>query len=60
MWAVIDKQTQIVVGAIMPDAKIEDVKNAENDFDIVEMTLENSPASIGDKYEEGKFKKVEN
>jgi hypothetical protein len=55
MWAVIDKKTQVVVGAIMPDTSIDEVKNAEKEFDIVKMTIENSPASVGDKYLDGKF-----
>jgi hypothetical protein len=55
MWAVIDKETQVVVGAIMPDTNLDEVKNAEKEFDIVKMTIENSPASVGDKYANGKF-----
>jgi len=60
MWAVINKKTQIVVGVLPPDATAEQIKQSEEIFDLVLMTIENSPATIGDKYENGKFKKEGN
>jgi hypothetical protein len=55
MWAVLDKKTQIVIGILLPTATAEEIQQAENDYDLVLMTLENSPARIGDKYEDNKF-----
>ena len=55
MWAVIDKKTQIVLGVIPPDINIEKVNQAKIVYDLVLMTPDNSPATIGDKYENGKF-----
>jgi hypothetical protein len=60
MWAVIDKETQIVLGALLPDTPLVEVEKASKKYDIVLMTIDNSPASVGDKYEEGKFKRMEN
>lgn len=59
MWAVIDKKTQIVVGSILPTASLEEVKRIEKTFDVVRMTLDNSPATIGDTYKNGKFISVQ-
>jgi pentose-5-phosphate-3-epimerase len=58
MWAVINKTTQIVIGVILPDTNIEEVKKIAKQFDVVFMTLENSPANIGDKYINNKFKSI--
>lgn len=60
MWAVIDKETQIVLGALLPDTPLVEVEKASKKYDIVLMTIDNSPASVGDKYEEGKFKRMGN
>lgn len=55
MWAAIHKDTKEVIGAILPTATITELQKAEKIFDLVLMTLENSPAKIGDKYENNKF-----
>jgi hypothetical protein len=55
MWALIDKETKVVVAALMPDAPLEEVEKAKESYVLVAMTLENSPATIGDKYIDGKF-----
>ena len=55
MWAVINKTTQIVVGVLPPNANQEQINEAEKNFDLVLMTIENSPATIGFEYKNGKF-----
>ena len=55
MWALLDKNTDIVIGVLPPDATPEGIKKCKKDFNLVLMTLENSPATIGDKYKDGKF-----
>jgi hypothetical protein len=55
MWALIDKETKIVIGALMPDAPLEEIEKAKTKWDLVAMTLENSPATIDYKYIDGKF-----
>ena len=55
MWAIINKETKIVIGALMPDAPLEEVEKIKQDYDLVAMTLENSPATIDYKYIDGKF-----
>jgi hypothetical protein len=59
MWALLDKKTQIVIGGLMPDASEENIKEAEKHYDLIPMTLENSPATIGYKYSNNKFYRVE-
>lgn len=55
MWAIINKQ-QIVIGVLVPNTPLEEITKVENEgFNVVRMTLENSPATIGSKYENGKF-----
>lgn len=60
MWAILDKKTQIVLGCLTPDTDAETVKTMEQTHNLVFMTPENSPATVGYKYEEGKFKRMEN
>jgi hypothetical protein len=60
MWAILDKKTQIVLGVLAPDTPLEIIETMEQTNDLVFMTPENSPASIGDEYKEGKFKRMEN
>jgi hypothetical protein len=55
MWAVLNKKSQIVVGVLLPDATLEAYKEAEKDYDLIAMTLENSPATIGYIYKNNNF-----
>ena len=59
MWALIDKETQIVIGALMPDAPLKEIEKAKTKWDLIPMTLENSPATIGNKYLDGKFYSIQ-
>lgn len=47
MWALIDKETKIVKSCIVGIPYEQALKNAKNNI-LIEMTLENSPATIGD------------
>jgi hypothetical protein len=51
MWAILDKKTQIVLGVLTPDAPMQEIKKINKNYDLILMTLQNSPAKIGDKYE---------
>jgi hypothetical protein len=56
MWALIDNSTDIVLGCLVgipyEQAALEASKT---DAYLVEMTIENTPAYIGNKYVDGKF-----
>jgi hypothetical protein len=60
MWAVINKKTQIVIGVLLPDATTDQIEQTEKIHDLVLMTIDNSPATIGDTYRNGKFEKEGN
>ena len=55
MWALLNKLTNIVEGVLIPTAPPKVIEEAKNKWNLIEMTLENSPASIGDKYINNKF-----
>ena len=55
MWAMLDKDTNIVLGVLSPEAPLEEVEKCQKDFNLILMTLENSPATIGYIYKDGKF-----
>ena len=55
MWAIIEKEKNIVIGYLTPDTNIEDVKKFTNEYEVVLMTEENSPAWLGAKYINEKF-----
>jgi hypothetical protein len=57
MWAILDKKTNVVLGVVTPDAPLEEVKKFEKEYNLILMTLKNSPATIGDIYKNGKFYK---
>jgi len=54
MWALVDKNTKIVLGCI-PSATYEEAKKISNEDILIKMTLENSPASIGNLWDGEKF-----
>jgi hypothetical protein len=60
MWAILDKKTQIVLGVLTPDAPMQEIKKINKNYDLILMTLQNSPAKIGDKYENGRFYSTNN
>jgi hypothetical protein len=55
MWAVIDKETKQVIGMLEPIATQKEIDKALKNYDLVLMTLENSPASLYGYYVDGKF-----
>jgi hypothetical protein len=57
MWALLDYDNITVVGCFTPDVDmtLDDVKKEINGRTVIEMTIENSPARIGDVYKDGKF-----
>lgn len=55
MWALLNKETQIVLGVCTPDADSKTLDKLVQEYDLILMTPENSPATIGDKYKNGKF-----
>jgi hypothetical protein len=55
MWALLDKKTKIVIGALPPNTLLEEIEKIKETYNLIAMTLENSPATIGDKYIDGKF-----
>jgi hypothetical protein len=55
MWAMLDKN-KIVIGALIPTTPLEEIIKIQNEgYEVIPMTIENSPATIGSKYENGKF-----
>jgi hypothetical protein len=55
MWAILDRDNKTVIGVFTPDIPEETrLKEADGRI-LIEMTLENSPASIGDQYINKKF-----
>jgi len=57
MWATVDKQTQQVVGMVQPTATQEEINEAYKLFDLIEMTVDNSPAYLNGYYINGRFTK---
>jgi hypothetical protein len=57
MWALLDYDNKTVIGCFTPDIDItlDEVQKEINGRTIIEMTIENSPARIGDIYIDGKF-----
>ena len=57
MWAVIDIDKETVIGVIPPTYSEEEAYKlvAPYSYDLVKMTLENSPAYSQGKYKENKF-----
>jgi len=55
MWAILDKTNQQVVGYLEPIADQEAIDKTLETHDLIEMTLENSPAYIGGYYSNGRF-----
>jgi hypothetical protein len=54
MWALVDKDTKLVLGCIT-SVTYEKALEISNENILVEMTLENSPASIGDFWDGKNF-----
>ena len=59
MWAIVSKETQIVIGALMPDAPLNVYENLKKQYDVIAITLDNSPAAQGDIYKDGKFYSID-
>lgn len=57
MWAILNKTTQIVLDCCPPTVSLETLEELKKEYDLIFMTPENSPATIGDKYQNGKFTK---
>jgi hypothetical protein len=56
MWALIDNSTNIVLGCLVGITYEEaTIEASKSDAYLVEMTIENTPAYIGNKYVDGKF-----
>ncbi len=55
MWAIINRETKQVVSMLEPIATQEEIDKMLIDFDLVLMTMDNSPAHLFGYYEEGKF-----
>jgi hypothetical protein len=55
MWAILDKKTQTVLGVCPPNANQKTLNKLVKEYDLIFMTPENSPATIGDKYKNEKF-----
>ena len=55
MWAVLDYDGETVITCIPPDAKAEEVNKWLNGRTIILMTVDNTPATVGGKYKDGKF-----
>jgi hypothetical protein len=60
MYAVLHTDNKTVVDVIPPDRTLEEIIKWANGRKLIKMTFENSPASINDIYENGKFHKKEN
>jgi hypothetical protein len=54
MWALVDKNTKIVLGCITPTT-YKKALQASNGNILIKMTLENSPASIGNLWNGERF-----
>jgi hypothetical protein len=55
MWAIINRETKQVVSMLEPMATQNEIDAMLIDFDLVLMTIDNSPAHLFGYYEEGKF-----
>jgi hypothetical protein len=54
MWALLD-QNNIVIACVPPDATTKQLNELQKENKLIEMTLENSPATIGYFYDGQKF-----
>jgi hypothetical protein len=54
MWAVLNKKN-IVIGVVLPNTPKSEVEKINKNYQLIAMTNENSPATIGDEYVNGKF-----
>jgi hypothetical protein len=54
MWALIDKDTKIVLGCVT-SSTYKEAKKISNKNILIKMTLENSPASIGNLWNGERF-----
>ena len=55
MWALLDTDNETVIAVILPTSTIEEVEKEANGRQYIRMTLENSPAKIGWKWNGQKF-----
>lgn len=55
MYAVLHTDNKTVVDVIPPDKTLEEIIKWAKNRPLIKMTIENSPASIGDIYKDGKF-----
>jgi hypothetical protein len=55
MWAVIDKESKIVVGIFPPNVSQDEMLKEASGKILIQMTPDNSPGYINGTYENGKF-----
>jgi hypothetical protein len=55
MWALLDYDNKTVIACMTPDMTEKEILETANGRTLIPMTLENSPATIGGTYENGKF-----
>jgi hypothetical protein len=55
MWSILDTDNETVVAVMLPDSTIEQVIKESNGRKYIRMTIENSPAGIGWKWDGQKF-----
>jgi hypothetical protein len=55
MWAMLDRDNETVIACFPPTIAMNDILKEADGRQVIQMTLENSPAHINGKYKNGVF-----